>query len=112
MFINATKIEVDEHLLSTNNVNVLFFSLPTCSRCKFMLGVLEEAIKRMEDIGADQDRVKILKIDCSADMELATEYNVQTVPTIIVKRGEETKEYSGKVDIKQVVADIGALLTK
>ena len=107
MYINATKKEIDESL-SAGGATVLFFSLPTCSRCKYMLSMLDEAIKK--DGGLDG--VRILKIDCSSDIDIAKEYGIETVPTVVVCHGGDSEKHSGKVDIKKIVESIGVFLKK
>ena len=112
MYIEATKKEVEDSLKKKDVVTILFFSLPTCSRCKFILGVLGVGVKRLEELGLDNSRAKILKINCAEEFEIAKEYGVETVPTIVVCHGGETRKHSGKVDINGILKDIGEFLSE
>ena len=112
MYIEATKKEVEDSLKKKDVVTILFFSLPTCARCKFLLGVVDVGVNRLGDLGLDNSRAKILKINCSEELELAKEYGVETVPTIVVCHDGESTKHSGKVDIKNILTDVGEFLSK
>jgi len=61
------------------------FSAEWCGPCKMMTPVLEQLKERMAD------RVRILKIDVDKNRELAGEYRIQSVPTLMLFQGGKTR---------------------
>ena len=60
------------------------FSAEWCGPCKMMAPVLEQLKERMAD------RVRILKIDVDKNRELAGQYRIQSVPTLMLFQGGKT----------------------
>ena len=56
-----------------------------CGPCKMMKPILEELHKKMGT------RVRIIKIDIDKTPKLASELNIQSVPTLMLFMGGETK---------------------
>ncbi|HPC98622.1 MAG TPA: thioredoxin [Bacteroidales bacterium] len=54
------------------------FSAEWCGPCRMMAPVLEQLKRRMGD------RVRILKIDVDQNPDLASKYNIRSVPTLIL----------------------------
>lgn len=69
---------VNEVLHSDKPVLVDFFAT-WCGPCKMIAPVLEEVARERED-------VKVVKIDVDQVQELAIEYQVMSIPTLIVFR--------------------------
>lgn len=69
---------VNEVLHSEKPVLVDFFAT-WCGPCKMIAPVLEEVAEERED-------VKVVKIDVDQVQELAIEYRVMSIPTLIVFR--------------------------
>lgn len=57
---------------------VLVFSTPTCPACPSAKALVGDLVK---DMG---DAIAYLDIDASSDVELARQYRIQAVPTIVV----------------------------
>jgi len=68
-----------------------------CSPCKMQSPILKEVAAELGD------SVRIIKIDVDANNHIASRYNVQSVPTIIVfKNGKQVWRQSGVVSKSQL----------
>jgi thioredoxin 1 len=69
---------------------VVDFYATWCGPCKAQAPILEQVASELGD------RVKIIKIDVDQNNHLASRYNVQSVPTLMVfKNGEEKYKQAG-----------------
>lgn len=69
-----------------------------CMPCKMLSGILDKAAAEFGD------KAQIIKLDIDQNTELAKEYSVMTVPTMIVfKNGEECERSVGFRQFKQIV---------
>ena len=71
------------------------FTATWCGPCKMMSPILEELKK---DVG---DRVRILKVDVDKNPQIASQYRIQSFPSLILfKAGETLWRQSGVVPVK------------
>ena len=61
------------------------FSAEWCGPCKMMAPVLEQLKGKMAD------KIRILKIDVDKNRELAGQYRIQSVPTLMLFQGGKTR---------------------
>ena len=95
--------EFNEILKNSNLVIVEFFAT-WCGPCKAMAPVLVEA---GENLG---DKARILDIDVEESPELATEYRIRNVPTILYFKGGELKDKSvGTINLENLMDKINNL---
>ena len=47
----------------------------------------------LEEVAAEQDAVKICKIDTDKEMALALKYNVASIPTLLLFKNREVADY-------------------
>jgi thioredoxin 1 len=67
---------------------LIFFSAQWCAACQTMKPTVEQISKQMN--------VSINKIDTDYDVSYTTEYNVKSIPTLILlENGKETKRLVG-----------------
>lgn len=103
MAVIVTKDNFKEEI-SDGKITVADFYSETCVPCKRLSPILEDVEK---DYG---DKIKFVKVNINSDVELAYEYQVSAVPTLIYfKNGVETERTVGllrKEDIIQVIDSI------
>ena len=86
--VNDTNFE-QEVLKSEKPVLVDFFAV-WCGPCRQMLPVADELSQEMVDV------VKIVKLDVDEAEQVATKYDIQSIPTMILfKNGQKAAEHHG-----------------
>jgi thioredoxin 1 len=76
---------------------VVDFHALWCSPCKMQSPILKEIATELGD------RIKVIKIDVDQNSEIASRYNVQSVPTLIIfKNGKLVWRQSGVVSKNQL----------
>jgi thioredoxin 1 len=76
---------------------IIDFRALWCSPCKMQSPILKEVA------GELGDRVKVIKIDVDQNSEIASQYNIQSVPTLIMfKNGKLVWRQSGVVGKKEL----------
>ena len=89
----------------TATVLVDFFA-PWCGPCKMMLPVVEEISKEIEGSAA----MKIAKVNVDENSELAEEYGIMSIPTIMIfKSGAVVKQFIGVTSKETLVGELNKL---
>jgi thioredoxin 1 len=65
-------------IVSSKRPVLVDFSAEWCGPCKMMKPVLEQLKQKMSD------RIRIIKIDVDKNRELAIEYKIKSVPTLVL----------------------------
>ncbi|MDE6195722.1 MAG: thioredoxin [Erysipelotrichaceae bacterium] len=98
-----TKAEFEQ--MKDQGVFVVDFFANWCGPCKMVGPVLEELAKEYEG------RATIVKVDVDQEQELAAQFNIMTIPTIIVfKEGKMLKQVVGFQPKPQLAALIDKAL--
>jgi len=84
-------------LINGKTPTMVDFSAEWCGPCKMMAPILEDLKSKVGD------QVKIIKIDVDRNPGLATAYEVQSVPTLMLfKKGNMVWRQSGVVPTEQL----------
>jgi len=76
---------------------VVDFHAQWCSPCKMQSPILKEVANELGD------RIKVIKIDVDQNSDIASRYNIQSVPTLIMfKNGTQIWRQSGVVSKNQL----------
>ncbi len=89
-----------QQVLNENDIVFIDFYATWCMPCKTMSPIIEEIAKEHKD-------VKFVKVDIDENEELAIEYNIMSIPTmIIIQNGEIVKTFVGIKSKETIVNEL------
>ncbi len=101
---NLTTAEFEQSVKSSKGVSVLDFGASWCGPCQALAPAFEKLASEY------QGRAKLFKIDVDAEGDLAAQFDVMSVPTVVfLKDGETKARIQGNYPDK-IRAQIDALL--
>lgn len=104
----AVKKQFDsfQELLSDSDLPVLVdFYATWCGPCQMMAGILEQVNAQMKH------QVKVIKIDTDKYPEIATEQQIQALPTLVLfKQGKPVERIEGVVPAEKLIQRLQALV--
>ena len=90
--VTVTKSNFDSEVIKSTVPVVADFWAEWCGPCKMIAPVLKDLAL------AYKDKIKIAKIDVDAEGELAQQFNIVSIPTILVfSKGQVVKQQIGAV---------------
>lgn len=93
---DITENQFEEEVLNHNGVAVAKFYGSWCGPCKMLAGILD-------GMGEEFNQIKVVNLNVDEAMNLAKEYSVMTVPTLIFfKEGAEVEKIVGFRNAKQL----------
>ena len=88
-----------EEVLNSEKPVLVDFYADWCGTCNAMAPVIEELAKELEG------KAKVGKINVDENSDIAVEYNVMSIPTLIVfKNGKEEKRLVGLRDKEELLS--------
>ena len=89
-------------IINSEQLTLIDFFATWCGPCKMMHPVLEQL---KAELG---DSIRIIKIDVDKNNSLASNYRVQSVPTLMLfRRGEQLWRQSGALPLSSLKTVIG-----
>lgn len=97
--LKITKENFEKEVLKSDKPVLIDFWAEWCGPCQMLLPTIEEVSK--EATGA-----KICKIDVDQQPELAMEFNVMNIPTLVVMKGGKVVNTSTGVKSKESILEM------
>lgn len=95
--LNVTSENYESEVLKSEKTVLIDFYADWCGPCKMMSPVIDEIAEEMKET------IKVGKINVDENQDLAMEYGVMSIPTIVVlKNGEVQKTFVGVTDKEEI----------
>jgi len=96
--LNINKNNFHSEVIASEKPVLLDFWAPWCGPCRAVVPLIDEIAREREDI-------KVVKVNIDEEPELARQYRVMSIPTLMVMRnGEVVKKASGARPKAQILA--------
>lgn len=99
--LKITSNNYEEEVLKSDKTVIIDFYADWCGPCRMMGPIIDEIAEEKADI------VKVGKVNVDENQELAMEYGVMSIPTIvIIKNGKVSKTFVGVRDKNEILNEI------
>ena len=96
--INVYKNNFNQEVLNSDKPVLMDFWAPWCGPCRMVVPLVEEIAKERSDI-------KVVKINVDEEQELAMQFGVMSIPTLVVmKNGKIVNQVTGARPKAQILA--------
>lgn len=96
--ISINKNNFNQEVLNSDKPVLIDFWAPWCGPCRMVVPLVEEIAKERSDI-------KVVKINVDEEQELAMQFGVMSIPTLVVmKNGKIVNQVTGARPKAQILA--------
>ena len=96
--ISVNKNNFNQEFLNSDKPVLMDFWAPRCGPCRMVVPLVEEIAKERSDI-------KVVKINVDEEQELAMQFGVMSIPTLVVmKNGKIVNQVTGARPKAQILA--------
>lgn len=96
--ININKNNFQNEVMDSDKPVLLDFWAPWCAPCRMVIPIVEEIAEERSDI-------KVGKVNVDEQPELARQFNVMSIPTLVVmKNGKIVNQATGARSKQQILA--------
>ncbi len=96
--ISVNKKNFNQEVLNSDKPVLMDFWAPWCGPCRMVVPLVEEIAKERSDI-------KVVKINVDEEQELAMQFGVMSIPTLVVmKNGKIANQVTGARPKAQILA--------
>lgn len=96
--ISVNKNNFNQEVLTSDKPVLMDFWAPWCGPCRMVVPLVEEIAKERSDI-------KVVKINVDEEQELAMQFGVMSIPTLVVmKNGKIVNQVTGARPKAQILA--------
>lgn len=95
--LDVTSNNFEEEVLKSDKPVLIDFYADWCGPCKMLSPIVDE-------VANENDDVKVCRINIDNEQDLAVEYGIMSIPTLVViKNGEETNRSVGVIEKDEIL---------